>query len=374
MKSKIYILSVVFLVLVILSGSITAHAQEIVFTGEACPLTIYMDQNESAEIALETVNVLGIMDGTYAVVMYQNPVTDENTESFQIGYVSVEEIEDKIPALDLTALPSVENWTSLKTGSSGSRVQQLQEMLIEKGFLSGTVDGNFGPATMAGVNEFLSSAGLSQNGTVDAASWFLLLNDGTSEVKTFSYPYVPTVEEKFAPILASVPDGSLLEGFLDKAWSFRYDVFDQQGVIRKALDVEPFINNDKAIDRITVELELAIYLKADNDGRLILIPALLLCSSGAYRPYFRNITLNCGGKISDLSVLSTESSINRSDVTEEAYIAVTREAADAILNLDEGSVLSARLRGINRNYEIDLSDAIVEIREFLQTTDSLLTE
>ena len=56
------------------------------------------------------------------------------------------------------------NYSTLKVGSTGSRVKTLQQALIAQNLLSGSADGKFGPKTKAAVVAFQKKAGLTQDG------------------------------------------------------------------------------------------------------------------------------------------------------------------------------------------------------------------
>ncbi|WP_427161351.1 peptidoglycan-binding protein [Aliinostoc sp. HNIBRCY26] len=60
---------------------------------------------------------------------------------------------------------------TLKVGSQGERVSELQAALKLLGFYSGTVDGNYNEATANAVSRFKQTVGLSPDGIVDAATW-----------------------------------------------------------------------------------------------------------------------------------------------------------------------------------------------------------
>ena len=60
--------------------------------------------------------------------------------------------------------------TSLKYGSKGSAVNDLQDFLVSQGFLKGKVDGSFGLVTLNAVKAFQSANGLSSDGYFGKAS------------------------------------------------------------------------------------------------------------------------------------------------------------------------------------------------------------
>ena len=72
------------------------------------------------------------------------------------------------------------NRPTLKLGSQGERVSELQGALKLLGYYTGTVDGNFNQTTATAVSQFKSAAGLAPDGIVDANTWARLFpGEGT---------------------------------------------------------------------------------------------------------------------------------------------------------------------------------------------------
>ena len=63
----------------------------------------------------------------------------------------------------------------LRLGNRGSEVGKLQEVLKRLGFLSGDVDGDFGPTTETAVKAAQSRYGLEPDGVAGGATWQVLL-------------------------------------------------------------------------------------------------------------------------------------------------------------------------------------------------------
>lgn len=59
---------------------------------------------------------------------------------------------------------------SLKPGDTGAQVKVLQRALAHLGFSTGTVDGQYGPATQAAVKRFQVAAGLPADGIIGPAT------------------------------------------------------------------------------------------------------------------------------------------------------------------------------------------------------------
>ncbi|MBE5771266.1 MAG: peptidoglycan-binding protein [Clostridiales bacterium] len=71
-----------------------------------------------------------------------------------------------VTALPYTATPSPTPQGSLKLGSTGEDVRQVQRKLKDLGFYKGSVDGDFGEATEAAVKAFQKQYGLEADGKV----------------------------------------------------------------------------------------------------------------------------------------------------------------------------------------------------------------
>lgn len=81
---------------------------------------------------------------------------------------------------------------TLRLGSEGPAVAELQGMLVLLGYYPGQVDGAFTDATEAAVRDFQAAAGLTSDGIVGPATWSRLL---------------PTPSTEFTPPAASATGG-----------------------------------------------------------------------------------------------------------------------------------------------------------------------
>ena len=60
---------------------------------------------------------------------------------------------------------------TLRVGSSGPKVENLQRLLFEKGYDAGTADGKFGPLTANAVTQFQKDRSLEVDGVVGPETW-----------------------------------------------------------------------------------------------------------------------------------------------------------------------------------------------------------
>ncbi len=97
--------------------------------------------------------------GGYGYVTVGPMITSSVNTSGQAGVTPV-----PTPTVKPTATP----FTSLKLGSTGQDVRNVQQKLKQLGFLKGTVDGDFGKATEEAVKKFQKQYGLEVDGKVGA--------------------------------------------------------------------------------------------------------------------------------------------------------------------------------------------------------------
>jgi peptidoglycan hydrolase-like protein with peptidoglycan-binding domain len=60
---------------------------------------------------------------------------------------------------------------TLRRGSTGTAVRQLQQALTDLGYAPGPIDGNFGPRTESAVRAFQADRGIGVDGVVGPVTW-----------------------------------------------------------------------------------------------------------------------------------------------------------------------------------------------------------
>jgi len=83
---------------------------------------------------------------------------------------NIASITPQIIVTTFTAAPSNSASTTLKHGSSGTEVREMQNRLKELGYLKGSADGDFGDATETAVKAFQAQNGLTVDGKAGAAT------------------------------------------------------------------------------------------------------------------------------------------------------------------------------------------------------------
>jgi peptidoglycan hydrolase-like protein with peptidoglycan-binding domain len=71
------------------------------------------------------------------------------------------------------AMPADPDTPELSNGSSGSEVAAVQQVLLNAGLYTGTVDGAFGPLTETAVRAYQTQHGLTADGIIGDQTWWV---------------------------------------------------------------------------------------------------------------------------------------------------------------------------------------------------------
>lgn len=85
---------------------------------------------------------------------------------------------------------------TLRLGSTGNAVSEIQAILILLGYLEAPVDGRYQEPTEAAVKEFQADAGLTDDGIVGPATWEKLLPNPSTEFTPPAVPETPVADEE----------------------------------------------------------------------------------------------------------------------------------------------------------------------------------
>ena len=371
----------------------TAMAQEVIFTGEPAPLTVYRsytpsaegEDAEGAEIEVQDLHVLGGVSAgedadLYAAVMIPNEdmgdgeadeQTDEQTPAeagagempWITGFVLSSEIMEKIPSLSFSELPTVTGWTDLGQGAGGDLVIAAQKELIDLGFLEGTADGVYGSGTAGAVSAFQQENGLPATGVLDAVT-YLYLDEQAKDREPLETPYPPvyTVEDKFDDIVDDVEDASVLEAYVKPEWNYSFDAFEGEGLITEGTVLGTYEDSSRPVDTISLTVSPVMKVKRLDTGMISVYPILQVKSIGAYRPYVSSIILKAGNAVCELGDAELSGALTGTQVEETAEIPVSPESLEKLTG-SEDAPLEIRVKGNSRTYDLEATAGVEELVE-----------
>ena len=354
----------------------TAMAQEVIFTGEPAPFTVYQTYQNAfdgsdayMDITVDSLHVLGGISASddsvlYAAVLLPNvdaEAADTGEMPWITGFVLASEIMEKIPAISCAELPSAAGWTDLGQGSSGDFVIDVQTNLIELGLLNGAADGRYGPGTASAISVFQQESGLPATGVLDVMTYFYLEESvGGLEPLESAYPPVFTMEDKFYDIIDDVENSSVLDSFLTPGWIYTYDAFEGEGLITEGTVLGTYEDSSRPVDTISMTVSPAVKVKREDTGLISVYPILQVKSIGAYRPYVKNIILKAGNAVCDLEDAVLSGKLTGTQVEEIAEVPVSTEDLKA-LEGDMDKTLEVRVKGNSRTYDLEVTAGVQEL-------------
>ena len=336
----------------------TAHAQPVQVTGEPVPIPVKGTEEEKVVNALQF-DVYGSLDAETVALRIEGNNVQADKDTFM----------ELLPLVDLDTLPDASGWTDLTRGSRGTEVQNMQQNLINLGFLTGSADGAYGSGTEGGVSAFQSANNLEPTGIADVYTQMAIQGaaDGTwSTVKTVSYPPVYTAEDKFSSVL-DLTDKDLTP-FVHPSWKFHYDRMKGEGSLDIGIPAGSYQIEQPAIDRIQLDASFKVILSGTNE--LAVIPALYEEAFGAYRPYLVSAVLTEGSSVCRLSGAQTTGELDGITIRETGYLPLTEEAVQFLKDNESFTLI---LEGANNTYEFrsqpdrDKMDTFLEaVSEFVE--------
>ena len=160
------------------------------------------------------------------------------------------------PAVSETPAPAGEGsgsssfWVTMRQGDTGDNVTQLQEMLIELGYLSGKADGTYGDKTVEAVKAFQKNNGLTDDGAAGEET----------QKKLFSGTAKAAGSAAKKETATAAPDETLKRGSTGSAVKALQNRLIQLGYLTGKADGVYGVNTYKAV----VAFQKANALKADG--------------------------------------------------------------------------------------------------------------
>ncbi len=146
---------------------------------------------------------------TYAILFSSKAKTAAEAEPT----AEPEVIATPVPTPEATAAISI-TWNTLRPGDSGQQVSQLQEALVQLGYLSGKPDGKYGAKTEEAVKAFQKANGLKVDGLAGIATQKLLFGGNAKAASGKSASATATLKVAEAKATATPKPGTASSGSL----------------------------------------------------------------------------------------------------------------------------------------------------------------
>ena len=325
------------LVLTLLTG--TAFAMPVQLTNGAMtvPAVGYMD-NSQAEIELQSFQLVGRGDdGSYLVYVDQGLYRVQAAD-LQRAIV----VPDGVPVLGMMGL--------VKRGTISDQVATMQQALKNLGYLSGSVDGDFGQGTQNAVTSFQQAMGLEANGIADEITQLLALSMA-GETVYLEAMLDPTV--MFAPIIDRVTVD--LQPVLDSGMVLNYDDIAGEGFISDGSTVRYDASGTSELDKYEVTVRFGL-LTRETDGVVELLPAMKIRCLCVRRPVMNEVTLKSGTARDTAPIEDLKVSLDGIYTVEEGVALMTDAMVDALADAAEAGDLKLRIEGQYNSFDVSVGD------------------
>ncbi|GEM_PF-3680254 len=339
--------------------ALPAAAQDITIAGAPATFNVYSSLEEGATPQATSVRAITIvaLEGDYCLVRIAGAD----------GYIAQEEMKAVLPEVDISVFPKVEEAQPAANGDRGDAAMAVQRSLIALGLLNDTADGVYGNRTAEAVRAFQTAQGLPVTGNADATTVLLLMTQeaGIPGTLLISRSY-STPEEKFPEIAGKTTAD--LSAFMDSAWSFSFDVFENAGTLDPSLRLGSFDIRGADIDRISGNVSVKIQVvPGANAGTYDLVPIISYETTGAYRPYLQSLIFAGSGTVR-VEGAASEGSISGISLQEKGTLPLTAEAMDL---LGSGTLKAIRLTGKNNTFDLTVQADQNRLASFIKACRTL---
>ncbi len=286
------------------------------------------------------------------------------------GYVKKEELQAVLPTLNCDKYPLADGVTAVTPEDGEEAAKLLQTDLDELGVLSGEVDGMYGPGTSEAVRKIQEKYGLETTGNADLYTMLSIKGalEGLEPAIEVSSKIYTSAEEKFPEIVEKT--GADLEAFMDAAYEYRFDEIEDSGEIDPAIRFGTFEVEAPEVDAISGDVSVKVLIRKNEQDSYDLIPALVVETKGAYRPYLQGVILGGDGSVKVEGGTST-GELDGVTLTETGYVPLTGEAGDYLM---EGKLETIRVLGRNESYDVKAKYDADSLKAFLEACAELIVD
>ena len=328
----------IVLIALLLAAACTASAQTVRFEdGNVTLAAMDADGEPLPEpVSADQMVLLGTDEGGNVAIYVNGAVV----------YASPEALAGLSDGLSRIELPGLGALETLQSGADREDVAQLQQALIDLGYLEGTADGLYGGKSRTAVSAFQEAMGLEATGAADPVTRQLILSLAGEEVTVSTY-VDPSVQ--FEAILDRASDD--LSPLFGKGLNFDYDDIAGTG----------FITNDSAvhledagaadIDRCTQDVTFG-FLVVDSNGAVTIRPVAQVVSAAVRRPIVQNMLLKSGDRRVTIKATGTVNGLQGSQSLETVTVNLSATAIELLAHCEEAGELKIRLQGKYQSWDV----------------------
>lgn len=301
-----------------------------------------VEEAEAQRITLQDFHLLGTSD--YGLLIFAEG-----------GFYSLQEeaIPDVISQLGevkIDSLPDISDLEPIKRGSKGDNVKEIQQVLVDMGYLSVNPDGKFGGKSQTAVSEFQKAIGLKETGTTDELMQMLLLSARETPVDIV-VDFDPAMRY---PELAGHTAANL-SAIAEYGLALEYDDIEGIGVMRNGAEAEVDATEGPDIDSRMFELELMLRV-SQKGGQAVIDPIVQIRCECVRRPVMQALVLKAGNERCTIPLTDLQTELSGAKSIETATGRLDTDALRVLVAAEEADELKFRIKCKYSEYDGEFGD------------------
>lgn len=269
---------------------------------------------------------------------------------FTVAEDALPEVTAQLGEARMESLPDITDMDAIGRNAKGDEVKELQQALVDLGYLSGSADGQFGGKSQSAVSAFQQAMGLEETGTADALTQLLILSAKEAPVSIVSdfdpaMRYPELVGHTSANLSAVAEYGLVLE----------YDDIEGIGKLGNDATAEVDATDGADIDSRLFDLEFKLSISQDR-GVAVIEPVVELRCECVRRPVMQSLVLKSGDERCTVEITDLRTELSGPKSIEIGTAKLDADALRVLANAADADELKFRIKCKYSEYDGEVED------------------
>lgn len=318
-----------------------------VLTGEDEGVEI--EQGDAEKLSVEDFHLLGTSDDGLLIFA--------GGRFFSIDEDALPEVASQLGEARFDSLPDVGDFEPIKRGGKGDNVKEIQQALVDLGYLSANADGQFGGKSQNAVSAFQKEMGLKETGTADELLQMLILSAKEAPVNIVA-DFDPAMRY---PELAGRTTANL-SAVAEYGLTLEYDDIEGIGTLGNGAEAELDATEGPDIDSRLFGLEFMLRV-SQSGGEVAIEPIVQIRCECIRRPVMQALALKAGDERCTVTITDLQTELSGSKSIEIATARLDADALRVLANAEDADELKFRIKCKYSEYDGEAEDtsAIADI-------------
>lgn len=342
----------------ILMMAISAHAIPIHM--DAGPLTVEAvevkgvkapaDEDEEAEIEEGEEKSLSVEDFHLLGTSDEGLLIFADGSFFSIEDDALPEVVSQLGEARFEALPDVGDFEAIRRGGKGDEIVEIQQALVNLGYLSASADGQFGGKSQTAVSAFQKDMGLKETGTADELTQMLILSAQEAPVSIVQ-DFDPAMRY---PELAGHTSANL-SAVAEYGLTLEYDDIEGIGELGNGAEAEVDATEGPDLDSRMFELEFMLRVR-QNGEEIAIEPVVQIRCECVRRPVMQALAIKAGDARCTVTITDLKTELSGPRSVEIATARLDADALRVLANAEDAEEFKFRIKCKYSEYDGEAED------------------